>query len=189
MMQVDTPVPRLLPKAEMPAYTYVPGTGSPHPIRDPRGHSHGRKATGANAPKALDSESWADNRTYLLAIDYFNAGFYWEAHEEWERLWRVTGPDTLIGRFLKGLIKLAAAGVKVREMSIHGVRRHAASAGEVFADIAAEVNEDHFCGLEFTHLQFSADRAAQLAYRRQIPEGEPLRVFPFQLRPEPMPLG
>ncbi len=31
----------------------------------------------------------------------------------------------------QGLVKLAAAGIKVREESIHGVRRHAASAGEV----------------------------------------------------------
>jgi hypothetical protein len=92
-----------------------------------------------------------------------------------------------VGRFLKGLIKLAAAGVKVRERSIHGVRRHAASAGEMFADVAAEADVDSFCGLQFIRLQFAADRAAQLAYKTQHPPGSAVRVFPFVLRPEPLP--
>lgn len=186
-METETPTPRLLPTAELPPYTYVPGTDTPHPIRDPRGHSHGRK--NGRTVKALDPATWAENRTFLLAIDLFNGGFYWEAHEEWERLWRSSGPDTTVGRFLKGLVKLAAAGVKVRESSVHGVRRHAASAGEVFADAAAEVGTDRYCGLEFTMLQFAADRAAQLAYGQEFPEGEVTRVFPFLLEPEPRPLA
>ena len=114
-------------------------------------------------------------------------GYYWEAHDEWERLWRVTGPDLTVGRFLKGLVKLSAAGMKVREKSIHGVRRHAASAGEVFADVAAETGTDTYCGLDFTKLQFAADRAAQLRYRNDYPVGRPLRVFPFLLLPIPRP--
>ena len=101
---------RLLPAAELPAYTFVPGTSTPHPVRDPRGHSHSRKG---RTSLPLVPENWADNRTYLLALDYFNAGYYWEAHEEWERLWRLAGPDCAVGKFLRGLIKLAAAGVKV----------------------------------------------------------------------------
>lgn len=83
-------------------------------------------------------------------------------------MWRVSGADTTVGRFLKGLIKLAAAGVKVgRRSYVRGVRRHAASAGEMFADVAAEADIDSFCGLEFIRLQFAADRAAQLAYKKQ----------------------
>jgi uncharacterized protein len=178
--------PRLLPTAELPAYTYIPGSGTPHPIRDPRGHSYNRKSRNA---RPLVPEAWAENRHFLLAIDYFNLGYYWEAHEEWERLWRASGPETAVGRFLKGLVKLSAAGVKVRENSIHGVRRHAASAGEVFADVAAEAGSERFCGLQFTMLQFAADRAAQLSYRNDLPAGKPIRVFPFVLQPEPMPLA
>jgi uncharacterized protein len=186
MMQTATETPRLLPTAELPSYTYIPGTETPHPIRDPRGHSHNRRGRVA---RPLVPENWAENRNYLLALDYFNHGYYWEAHEEWERLWRVSGPDSTVGRFLKGLVKLSAAGVKVRERSIHGVRRHAASAGEVFADVAAEAGIDVYCGLRFTRLQFAADRAAQLMYKQELPPGKPVRIFPFLLQPEPMPLG
>lgn len=181
-----TAVSRLLPTVELPKYTYISGTETPHPYRDSRGHSYGRKN---RTVRPLVAESWADNRSYLLAIDYFNCGYYWEAHDEWERLWRASGPDETVGRFLKGLVKLSAAGIKVRERSIHGVRRHAASAGEVFADVAAEAGTDRYCGLEFTMLQFAADRAAQLTYRRELPVGKPIRVFPFLLQPEPMPFA
>jgi len=177
---------RLLPSTELPRYTYVPGGEVPHPYRDPKGHSYQRKHP---TPRALTAENWAENRSYLLALDFFNFGFYWESHEEWERLLRATGPDGLPGRFLKGLVKLSAAGVKVRERSIHGVRRHAASAGEVFADVAAEVADDGYCGLQFTLLQFAADRAAQLTYKDPIAPGKPVRVFPFVLLPDPLPLA
>ena len=177
---------RLLPSTDLPHYTFAPGMDLPHPYRDPRGHSYQRKHP---TPRALTPHAWAENRSYLLALDYFNFGYYWESHEEWERLLRGTGGEGLPGRFLKGLVKLSAAGVKVRERSIHGVRRHAASAGEVFADVAAEVAEEHFCGLEFTLLQFAADRAAQLTYKEEIPAGKPVRVFPFVLMPEPLPLA
>lgn len=187
MMEATIDAVRLLPSTELPGYTYVPGTDTPHPIRDPRGHSYQRKSP---PPRMLTPANWAENRHYLLALDYFNQGFYWEAHEEWERLWRASGPDTAVGKFLKGLVKLSAAGVKVRENSIHGVRRHAASAGEVFADVAAEVGTEYFCGLEFTLLQFAADRAAQISYKERISSPhKPSRVFPFVLQTEPMPLA
>lgn len=183
MISTDADSPRLLPSVPPPEYAFYPGSGLPHPIRDPKGHSYGRKHTLGTGPKALCNETWSDNRNFLLAIDFFNLGYYWEAHEEWERLWRVSGADTTVGRFLKGLIKLSAAGVKVRERSIHGVRRHAASAGEMFADVAAEADLDAYCGLEFTRLQFAADRAAQLAYKKEHNPGEAVRVFPFLLEP------
>lgn len=186
MIELGQPIPRLLPSTELPAYTYVPGTDAPHPIRDPRGHSYQRRSP---PPRGLTPMNWAENRSYLLGLDYFNHGCYWEAHEEWERLLRASIADSPVGRFLKGLVKLAAAGVKVRENSIHGVRRHAASAGEVFADVAAEAAAESFCGLEFTVLQFAADRAAQLSYKEKYTGSQPQRVFPFVLQPEPLPLA
>lgn len=186
MIETATEVPRLLPTAELPEYTYISGTETPHPFRDPQGHSYNRKN---RTVRPLLADAWFENRSYLLAIDYFNFGYYWEAHEEWDRLLRVSGPDETPGRFLKGLVKLSAAGIKVRERSIHGVRRHAASAGEVFADVAAEAGTERYCGLKFTMLQFAADRAAQLSYKQKLTVGKAVRVFPFLLRPEPMPFS
>ncbi|MEZ6057847.1 MAG: DUF309 domain-containing protein [Planctomycetaceae bacterium] len=185
-MQAAVKFVRLLPSADIPRYAHIPGAGTPHPYRDPRGHSHNRKP---QQPRPLCDQRWTENRSYLMGLDFFNLGFYWEAHDEWDRLFKATGAECIPGRFLKGLVKMAAAGMKVREESIHGVRRHAASAGEVFADVAAESDVDRYCGLDFTMLQFAADRAAQLAYPTDLEAGRPLRVFPFLLIPEPVPLS
>ncbi len=94
--------------AAFPAYRYLPGKGRPHPVRDPRGHSYGAPAEA----EPLDAEQWSSCQTYLAAIDLFNHGYYWESHEELERLWRGTGRRTETGVFLQGLIQVAAALLK-----------------------------------------------------------------------------
>ena len=185
MLENPPTPPRLVPDRPFPPYAYLPGR-TPHPTRDAGGHSYGRPP---DQPDAPDPARWRACDDYLYGIDLFNHGYYWEAHEEFDKLLKLACPDDLIGRFLKGLFKLAAAGLKVRENSIHGVRRHAASSGEVFADVAAEVDSDRFCGLKLTMLQFAADRAAQLTYKEIETDGQPVRVFPFLLKPEPLPLA
>ncbi len=101
-------VPRRYTTAAFPPYRYVPGKGRPHPVRDPRGHSYGAPAEAV----WLDAEQWSSCETYLVAVDLFNHGYYWEAHEELERLWRGTGRRTETGVFLQGLIQVAAALLK-----------------------------------------------------------------------------
>ncbi len=126
-------IPRYCPERLLPPYSYVPGL-APHPTSDPRGHSFGVQVEKA-AP--LTEEPFHTNETYLYALDLFNHGFYWEAHEAWEALWHVAGRKGATADFLKGLIKLAAAGVKAREGRAAGVRQHAARAEELFRGVAA----------------------------------------------------
>ena len=121
--------PRLLPNAILPPYTYVPGTKTPHPIRHPEGHSHGRKG---RTPQPMDPDVWHENRNFLLAIDLFNYGYYWEAHEQFEAVWKAVGRSGDVADFLKGLIKLSAAGVKQLESRPEGFRRHMARAMTLF---------------------------------------------------------
>ncbi|HKM55100.1 MAG TPA: DUF309 domain-containing protein, partial [Isosphaeraceae bacterium] len=58
----------------------------------------------------------------------FNAGYYWEAHETWEPLWHAHGRRGATAALIQALIKLAAAGVKIRERKPQGARTHAARA-------------------------------------------------------------
>ena len=58
-------IPRLLPSLPLPEYTYIHGTETPHPFRDQRGHSYGRKFKNM---KPLVAERWAENRSFLMAI-------------------------------------------------------------------------------------------------------------------------
>jgi uncharacterized protein len=112
----------------------VPGLPAPHPTSHPRGHSFGGHEP---QPEPLDESSHQGNVTYRYAIDLFNHGFYWEAHEAWEGLWHAAGRTGVTADFLKGLIKLAAAGVKAREGRAAGVRQHAERAADLFRSVGA----------------------------------------------------
>jgi hypothetical protein len=113
-----------------PRYSYVPGGPWPHPVRSPAGHSHGR--TG-RAWEPATPNLGAGSAGFLRGAELFDAGYYWEAHEVWEGLWHAEGRRGATADALKGLIKLAAAGIKVREGRESGVRTHARRAAECFA--------------------------------------------------------
>ncbi|MBA4020028.1 MAG: DUF309 domain-containing protein [Pirellula sp.] len=68
---------------------------------------------------------------FRYGVDLFHAGYYWEAHETWEALWHAVGHHGPIADLLKGLIKLAAGGVKVLERVPNGVTRHCRRAAEL----------------------------------------------------------
>ncbi|HEX5103310.1 MAG TPA: DUF309 domain-containing protein, partial [Pirellulaceae bacterium] len=106
-MPATCPPERYCPQRELPPYGYVPGQGLPHPTSDKRGHSFGRHEPPA---MPLADATWRQNETWLYAVDLFNQGYYWEAHEAWEALWHACGRKGPTADLLKGLIKLAAAG-------------------------------------------------------------------------------
>jgi hypothetical protein len=137
--------PRLAPDIDLPPYTHVPGK-TPHPFSDPRGHHFGRRPERPDPP---DPARWQACRPYLYGLDLFNHGYYWEAHEVWEGLWHASGRKGWTATFLKGLIQLAAAGVKVRENRPVGVRTHARRAAALFRQVAADLGNgaSYFMGL------------------------------------------
>ena len=142
----------------MPPYTYVTGH-FPHPISGEGGHR-------CPGPEHLASPSffddWRNSATYLWAVDLFNSGFYWEAHEAWEVIWHDVRDRPSEANFIKGLIKLAAAGVKARERRPAGVERHAARAEELFEGVAEAVPAESHAGLNLSSLIETA-RAIQSA--------------------------
>jgi predicted metal-dependent hydrolase len=64
----------------------------------------------------------AENDDFLFGVDLFNAGYYWEAHTFWERLWAVESEPEL-RRFLQSIIQTAAACLKVRQGQKAGARK------------------------------------------------------------------
>jgi hypothetical protein len=85
---------RRLPTIALPASTFVAGR-TPRPADGWFDH--------------VDRADWFD-----FGCDLFDGGFYFEAHELWEQCWRAARDVNNVddARFLQGLIKLAAAGVK-----------------------------------------------------------------------------
>lgn len=106
-----------------PAYRFVPGR-APHPTRDPRGHSYGA----IDDPVPLHPDRWSDCETYLYAVDLFNHGYWWEAHEQLERLWRAADRRTPDGLFVQGLIQVCAALLQ-HSMGAGATARRKAAAG------------------------------------------------------------
>ncbi len=140
----------------LPPYTYTPGA-TPHPISDPRGHAFGRPPAplGAVDPGRLEGCP-----AFLRACELFRKGYYWEAHEEWEQIWQALGRTGPAADFLKGLIKLAAAGVKRREGNRDGVQRHARRAAELFRSVALATAGDQVAGASLKSLLEFADGLA-----------------------------
>jgi hypothetical protein len=166
--------PRYLPDEPLPPTAFVPGR-TPHP----------NQAADARheLPPPLDPARWPDSRAYLRGIDLFNHGYYWEAHEAWEGLWHAAGRRGTTADFLKGLIQLAAAGVKVREGRADGVANHARRAAELFGRTATAGGEvASYLGLPLRDL-LDCCRAAEGQPARPDPAPGPRVVFDFTLRP------
>ena len=102
-----------------PPYRHLPGE-TPHPERSPGGHLY-RAREPAAVP--LTPEGWAENEDFLFAVDLFNAGYFWEAHAYWERLWTLEATPRDVRRLLRALIQTAAACLKLRQGRIAGARK------------------------------------------------------------------
>jgi uncharacterized protein len=113
---------------DLPPYTYTPGV-TPHPVSDPQGHSYGHAA----ASVTVHTQRLSATPAFRRGVQLFREGYYWEAHEEWESVWHALGRHGATADLLKGLIKLAAAGVKAREGNAEGVHRHALRAVELLS--------------------------------------------------------
>ena len=183
-----TVIPRYAPERPLPPYSYVPGL-FPHPFSDPLGHSF---AQPPEDPGAFHADAWKQSREFLYAIDLFNHGYYWEAHETWEALWKAAGRRGVTADFLKALIKLAAAGVKVLEGRTSGVQRHAARGAELLeiTKSALDSPSQRYCGLDVDQLRSHARSLADRPYlaapdsRGSESQGSVRVVFPWQLLPE-----
>jgi uncharacterized protein len=161
-----------------PPYSYVPGGPWPHPTSSPQGHSFGQKAAKLASPS--ETRGVAPPR-FLRGAALFNEGYYWEAHEVWEGLWHAYGRRGVLADVVKALIKLAAAGVKVREGQEHGVRTHAGRAADLFTS-AQRSGPIHQLGL---NLDQWAERCRKIAEDPPRDPGEigvpVVRVFAFQI--------
>ncbi len=75
------------------------------------------------AAHPLTRDGWAENEDFLFGVDLFNAGYFWEAHTFWERLWAIDETAPEIRRFLQAIIQTAAACLKVRQGQKAGARK------------------------------------------------------------------
>jgi uncharacterized protein len=150
-------VPRLTSET-FPPYSYVPGR-FPHPHADAGGHGFGHPAAPIGR---VEPAQWRDCAPYLLGLDLFNHGYYWEAHEAWETAWNGAGRRGVTAAFLKALIQLAVAGVKVRQEMPMSAGAHARRAAELLRDVQRDAAQSCYMGLEIEPLAHAAEKFAEM---------------------------
>lgn len=157
---------------ELPPYTHVPGR-TPHPISDPAGHMHQHHAADTTT---RTNQQWFDDALHL-----FQQGYYWEAHEAWEQLWIALGRKGETANLVKGLIKLAASGVKMLECNPIGAQRHATRALELLT-----TDQPELFGLTLTNAKLVAERFLQSPTKLTAPsDGKPTVLPGFSLASAP----
>jgi len=171
--------PRWVPQKRFPPYAYLPGR-EPHPVRDPTGHSYHVEPNPVAAEASLGSDA------FLWGLDLFNHGYYWEAHEAWEGLWRVADRDGPPRMVFKGLILLSAAGVKIRERKNAAAQRHAKRAAALLRQLMKVPDRafERALGMSPAALAECAEAATRIpADLEATAPGQPQPVFNFILGP------
>jgi hypothetical protein len=133
-----------LPKESFPPYRFVPGH-APHPFAHKGGYAYGQRP---EAPPFRSSGQWKRNRAFLRGVDFFNRGWWWEAHEAWESYWHVTaGRDSQQHDLFKGLIQLAACALNRERRSDEGAGRLLFSAITLLEKVDRQRDAEPLCGL------------------------------------------
>ena len=121
---------RYMPNWPFPPYAFLPGQ-SVHPNK-PGGHMF---ESAEPKGELIDFESPHKNQLLRFAVDLYNHGFYWESHVYLEALWNLHERQGTISDFLKALIKLGAAGVKLALNQVEAGIGHFERAHELFSEV------------------------------------------------------
>lgn len=155
-----------------PSYRFVPGR-TPHPTRDPQGHSHGLQEPTLSG---FEPEQWFECEMYLFGIDLFNHHYWWEAHEAWEIVWKCVPRHSQSGLFLQGLIQITAAMLKT-EQGLGRASERLARSGIAKLGLAGKV----YCGVDIP--DFEANVRSHIAGKSKHPPSIKLDIPPALAQP------
>lgn len=127
--------PRHVRDAPLPRYRFVPGL-HPHP----RTHEDGSLRGVPPNPPGLAAGRWREDRSWLLGVDLYHAGYLWEAHEAWEACY-FAAKDPAHRALIQALIQLAAALLQEHRGRARGVAALVAAVREKLARAASGLPE------------------------------------------------
>jgi hypothetical protein len=159
-------VQRRYSSKSLPAYIFIPGK-NPHPMKE-NGHWEGQKDP---LVVPIDTDRPWENLDLCYALDLLNFGYSWESHVYFEALWNAHRREGPVADFLKGLIKLGAARVKLSLGQRDSFQEHLRRASELFTGVM-ESYGPRFLGFNLAQL---------LQQLEQVSEGK--SAF-FELHPE-----
>ena len=167
-------VPRYT-QSPFPKYRYVPKT-LPHPEIHPEGHSYGKKSP---PEEFIVPENWPQNETYLYGVDLFNHGYWWEAHEAWEKVWMTTPKLDCYGQFLQGLIQWSAALLKLYSGNQKGFEKLLEEGKKRLEFCLKETPHKHFMGLRLAEWMEGMNNFAQTVRQDEGKNEDPLSYTNF----------
>jgi hypothetical protein len=78
----------------------------------------------------------------------YNHAYWWEAHEEWEGIWKSFDKGTVPRQFLQGLIQVSACHLKLFLGHRDGVARLRWTSAEHLSAAIVDLPETEFMGLD-----------------------------------------
>ena len=141
-------------KSRFPPYRHIPGV-TPHPIRDPLGHSYGTEEEHDAEP--IPPELWHQNEAYLYGVDLYNFAYWWEAHEAWEGIWH-QAEDTY-RLYLQGLIQVSASLIKYHMRMLRPLRTLSTAGRDKLRQVVTECEnaDGKYMGLNLPEFLDTAD--------------------------------
>ena len=127
---------RYLAHRAFPPYIFIPGQ-NPHPKKS-GGHMEGEEDPLCSP---LDQAFPQDSETLRYSLDLFNHAYYWEAHVYLEALWNAHQREGGVADFLKALIKLSAAGVKLNLDQKESAAGHLKRARDLLEEVMGSEGE------------------------------------------------
>lgn len=149
----------------LPEAPYLPGHSSPIQRLRSRAVLQALLTEGASEAKGCPSR-WQARRTWRLGVHFFEKGFYWEAHEIWEHLWRNAPPGSERRELLQVLLQYAASALHWRCGRLAAARRLAQRARQRL-DKVMESGKTAAFGLDLKRLAKMLER---YTYFREEPD-------------------
>ena len=168
----DKKVPRYSDKA-FPPYRFIPRE-TPHPTEHPEGHSYKKKESPV---EILTETNWSRHPTYLYAVDLYNYGYWWEAHENFEQLWRLYPKNDLTRNFFQGLIKISAAFLKWQQKQNRGTAIHYRGAMDLLQKVKSE--KSFYLGINLAEYLLKLEHCFQKMTDDPLVWPDSLAQYPF----------
>jgi uncharacterized protein len=139
---------------DLPRWTHVPGMGG-EPDRAPL------EAAKERVRRPVRGEAWESDEAYCYGAALCVRGFFWEAHEVWEAVWKACLPNSRERLFLQALIQLANAALKIRMGRQTAALRLLAQVGTLLDEIKLGEADATFMGIGVRRLRAAVHEAVE----------------------------
>ena len=112
---------------------------------------------------AIDLAHPEDSEFLNHSLNLYNHGYYWESHVYFEALWNAHGRTGSVADFLKGMIKLGAAGVKFQIQQPENAKVHLIRAQELFSQVLKDEGVQ-FLGFDLNDIIQNIDLEGKLPF-------------------------